>query len=74
MRQIWTRGRGAIADALQRQFPVPSLKVTSPIQENFSVGPVSWEYRPLGGAAIAKGIDVGRMKDRKSFTLYVHID
>jgi hypothetical protein len=59
--------KGAIADlwdedgifidvvtALQRQFPGSVFKVTSPIQENFGVGRVSWEYGPPGGAAIAK--------------------
>jgi hypothetical protein len=40
----------------------------------FAVGRVSWEYGPLGGAVIAKGIDVGRMKAGKLFTLYVFID
>ena len=64
----------AVVTALQRQFPGSVFKVTSPIQENFGVGRVSWEYAPLGGAAIAKGIDVGRMKDGKLFTLYVFID
>ena len=63
----------AVVTALQRQFPGSVFKVTSPIQENF-VGRVSWEYGPLGGAAIAKGIDVGRMRDGKLFTLYVFID
>ena len=66
--------KGAIADALQHQFPGSVFKVTSPIQENFGVGRVSWEDGPLGRAAIAKGIDVGRMKDGKLFTLYVFID
>jgi hypothetical protein len=44
----------AVVTALQRQFPGSVFKVTSPIQENFGVGRVSWEYGPLGGAAIAK--------------------
>jgi hypothetical protein len=64
----------AVVTALQRQFPGSVFKVTSPIQENFGVGRVSWEYGRLGGAAIAKGIDVGRMKDGKLFTLYVFSD
>jgi hypothetical protein len=63
-----------VVTALQRRFPSSVFKVTSPIQENFGVGRVSWEYGPLGGAAIAKGIDVGRMKDGKLFALYVFID
>jgi hypothetical protein len=64
----------AVVAALQRQFPGSVFKVTSAIQENFGVGRVSWEYGPLGGAAIAKGIDVGRMKAGKLVTLYVFID
>ncbi len=60
----------AVVTALQRQFPGSVFKVTSPIQENFGVGRVG----PLGGAAIAKGIDAGRMKDGKLFTLFVFID
>jgi hypothetical protein len=51
-----------VVTALQRRFPSSVFKVTSPIQENFGVGRVSWEYGPLGGAAIAKDIDVGSMK------------
>jgi hypothetical protein len=50
------------------------FKVASPIQENFGVGRVFWEYGPPGGPALAKGIDVGRMKDGKLVTLYVFID
>ena len=64
----------AVVTALQRQFPGSVFKVTSPIQENFGVGRVSWEYGPPGGAAIVKGIDVGRMKDGKLVTLYTFID
>jgi hypothetical protein len=64
----------AVVTALQRQFSGSVFKVTSPIQENFGVGRVSWEYGPLGGATIAKGIDVGWMKDGKLFALYVFID
>ena len=63
-----------VVTALQRQFPGSVFKVTSPIQENFGVGRVCWEYGPPGAAAIAKGIDVGRMKDGKLLTLYVFID
>jgi hypothetical protein len=64
----------AVVTALQRQFPGSVFKVTSPIQENFGVGRVSWEYGPPGGAALVKGIDVGRMKDGKLVTLYVFMD
>ena len=63
-----------VVTALQHQFPGSVFKVTSPIQENFGVGRVSWEYGPPGGAAITKGIDVGRMKDGKLAALYVFID
>ena len=63
-----------VVTALQHQFPGSVFKVTSPIQENFGVGRVSWEYGPPGGAAIAKGIDVGRMKDGKLVALCVFID
>jgi hypothetical protein len=56
-------------------IPGSVFKVTSPIQENFGVGRAFfWEYGPLGGAAIAKGIDVVGMKDGKLFTLYVFIE
>ena len=44
----------AAVTALQHQFPGSVFKVTSPIQENFGVGRVSWEYGPLGGADVAK--------------------
>ena len=64
----------AAATAVQHQFPGSVFTVTSPIQENFGVGRVSWEYGPPGGAAIVKGIDVGRMKDGKLVTLYTFID
>jgi hypothetical protein len=37
----------AVVTALQRKFPGSVFKVTSPIQENFGVGRVSWEYGPL---------------------------
>jgi hypothetical protein len=60
----------SVVTALQRRFPGSVFKVTSPIQENFGVGRVSWEYGRLGGASIAKGIDVGRMKDGKLFALF----
>jgi hypothetical protein len=50
------------------------FRVTSPIQENFGVGRDSWEYGPPGGAALEKGIDVGRMKDEKLVALYVFVD
>ncbi len=64
----------AVVTALQHRFPGSVFKVTSPIQENFGVGRVSWEYGPPGGTAIAKGIDVGRIKDGKLVALYVFID
>jgi SnoaL-like domain len=61
----------AAVTALQHQFPGSVFRVTSPIQENFGVGRDSWEYGPPGGAALEKGIDVGRMKDGKLVALYV---
>jgi hypothetical protein len=64
----------AAVTALQHQFPGSVFKVISPIQENFGVGRVSWEYGLPGGAALVKGIDVGRMKNGKLVTLYVFID
>jgi len=64
----------AVVTALQHRFPGSVFRVTSAIQENFGVGRVSWEHGPPGGAALAKGIDVGRMKDGKLVTLYVFID
>jgi hypothetical protein len=64
----------AAATAVQHLFPGSVYTVTSPIQENFGVGRVSWEHGPPGGAALAKGIDVGRMKDGKLVALYVFFD
>jgi len=64
----------AAVTALQHQFPGSVFRVTSPIQENFGVGRGSWEYGPPGGAALEKGIDVGRMKDGKLVALYVFVD
>ena len=64
----------AAATAVQHQFPGSVFTVISPIRENFGVGCVSWELGPPGGAALVKGIDVGRMKDGKLVTLYVFID
>jgi hypothetical protein len=61
----------AAVTVLQHQFPGSVFRVTSPIQENFGVGRDSWEYGPPGGAALEKGIDVGRMKDGKLVALYV---
>jgi hypothetical protein len=59
----------AAVAALQHRFPGSVFRVTSPIQENFGVGRVSWEHGPPGEAAIVKGIDVGRMRDGKLVTL-----
>jgi len=64
----------AAATAVQHQFPGSVFTVTSPIQENFGVGRVSWEYGPPGETALVKGIDVGRMKDGKLVTLYTFFD
>jgi len=64
----------AAATAVQHRFPGSVFRVTSPIQENFGVGRVSWEYGPPGGVALVKGIDVGRVKDGKLVTLYTFND
>jgi hypothetical protein len=64
----------AAVTAFQHQLPGSVFRVTSPIQENFGVGRVSWECGPPGGAALEKGIDIGRMKDGKLVALYVFID
>jgi hypothetical protein len=64
----------AAVTAFQHRFPGTVYTVTSPVQENFGVGRVSWEHGPPGGVATGKGIDVGRMKDGKLVTLYVFID
>jgi hypothetical protein len=64
----------AAATAVQHQFPGSVFTVTSPVQENFGVGRVSWEYGPPGEAALVKGIDVGRMKDGKLVSLYTFVD
>jgi hypothetical protein len=64
----------AAVAAFQHQFPGSVFRVTSPVQENFGVGRCSWECGPPGGAAIEKGIDVGRMKDGKLVALYVFVD
>jgi hypothetical protein len=40
----------AAVTALQHRFPGSVFRVTSPIQEYFGVGRVSWEYGPPGGA------------------------
>jgi hypothetical protein len=64
----------AVVTALQHRFPGSAFKTTSPIQENFGVGRVAWEYGSPAGTAIAKGIDVGRIKDGKLVALHVFID
>ncbi len=63
----------AAVTAFQHQFPGSMFRVTSPIQENFGVGRVSWECGPPA-PALEKGIDVGRMEDGKLVSLYVFID
>ena len=64
----------AAVTAFQELLPGSVFTITSPIQENFGVGRVSWEHGPPGGAATSKGIDVGRMTDGKLVALYVFID
>jgi hypothetical protein len=64
----------AAVTALQRHFPGFVFKETSPVQKNFGVGRVAWEYGPPGEAAVVRGIDVGEVKDGKLVALYVFID
>ena len=64
----------AAATAVQQLFPGSALTITSPVQENFGVGRVSWEHGGPGGAGIVRGTDVGRMQDGKLVALYVFVD
>ena len=64
----------AAVTAFQGRFPGTVFTITSPIQENFGVGRVSWEHGGPGGAGIVRGTDVGRMQDGKLVALYVFVD
>jgi hypothetical protein len=63
----------AAVTALQRLNPGSVFKMTSPVEEQFGVGRVSWEYGPPGRAAIVKGTDVGRMHDGKLVSVYTFV-
>ena len=64
----------AAVTALQRMIPGIKFKLTSPVQEQFGVGRVSWEHGAPGGSATAKGVDVGQMKNGKLVAVYAFID
>jgi hypothetical protein len=64
----------AVVTALQRRFPGSVFKGYLSDSGKLWRWTRFLEYGPLGGAAIAKGIDVGRKKDGKLFTLDVFID